>query len=117
MDAKQKKRSGKSYGKVPCSLLPCPFCGGAATMGGGQEAQETYSIRCENGHHISGSFNELELQATWNNRHVNDTSDSHKETWIAAVHSTDRIFKETVRKGMDTLGPEMFYKWMTEFVA
>ena len=43
-------------------------------------------------------------------------SDAHKETWAAAVNSTDRILKEAIRKGMDELSPDSFREWIAGFV-
>lgn len=48
-------------------IKPCPFCGAPSRLRGGPQAQESYSIWCANGHHISGGTSNPErLVKTWN---------------------------------------------------
>lgn len=66
-------------------LLPCPFCGGKATLYGGPYAQETYSIWCENRHHMEGGMDQDEIKKAWNTRHIPEgyalVSKSQLMTW------------------------------------
>lgn len=53
-----------------CELKPCPFCGAKAEVKGGLEAQENYSVWCENLHHMDGGYDREKLVAKWNRRAI-----------------------------------------------
>ena len=117
--------------EAPCYLLPCPFCGAKEPeIEWGDDDIVHRCQKCgtkgpstwyEDGFlDIHGDVVEADAEvdnvAKWNKRSTADNDDSHKETWIAAVNSTDMIFKETVRKGMEDFSPEGFYEWIGAFV-
>ena len=104
-ESEARNRTCKNSGVANCYLLPCPFCGKQP----GQRTEEALQSRtgrwhifeCDNPNClevVTYAANLDEAIKSWNKRHTANNDDSHKETWIAAVHSTDRIFKETVKK-------------------
>jgi hypothetical protein len=91
-------------------LKPCPFCGGKARMLGGPMAQESYSVWCENRHHITGGMDADKLAMEWNTRYT------PKGFTIVPVEPTDEMIQAGLRADNDSFPLQYIYKAMIDSV-
>lgn len=88
-------------------LKPCPFCGADAKLMGGPKAQETYSVWCENRHHINGTMCPKDTVEEWNTRATPDPALFREmATFIEVVSarkSTDKTTKDIARIILDKI--------------
>ncbi|MCW1431353.1 Lar family restriction alleviation protein [Novosphingobium sp. JCM 18896] len=97
---------------IQATLLPCPFCGGEAELGGYQTA---WYVRCQTDECWAETYGALYIDATeaiaaWNTRlaHSQSASEGLRETWLRLRHAITGVISDVecaleLREGLDAL--------------